>query len=381
MEKELDDNVVAEAPAPELAYPEGDARNDVAAAIASLKKPAEEEAPAVEADAHPEPVEDKGDHPSDPKRYADGTFKPVKADKPISDEPAPDKAAASDTKLPPVDNTAKASTEQPSNAVGAPPVSWAAEAKAAWAGLSPAIQNAVLKRESEVSAGFKQKSEEVRRYEGMIAPVAQEAARLGMQPDQALSALMAAHHALQRNAPAAIARLASQYGVDLATLASNPPAAQTQQFDPMVSQLSQTVQSLESRLSGYLQNQTMSIVDSFAKDPKHPHYEAVESEIAELLPVIQQANPGLSPYETLEKAYDRAIWSNADVRAKLIAEQTAQVQRTQVQALQSKAKQATKAAVSIKGASNGSAPPPKANGTAGGSVYDDVRAAIHQLRQ
>ena len=374
MEKEVDETVVAEAPAPEtLAYPEGDARNDVAAAIASLKKPAEPEAAAAKTDDHPEPVIDKGDHPSDPKRYADGTFKPVKQ------EAAPEKAAAPEPKSPPVDNTAKASTEQPSTAANAPPVSWAADAKAQWAAIPPAIQNAVLKREAEVSSGFKQKSEEVRRYEGMIAPVAQEAARLGLQTEQALGALMSAHHSLQRNAPAAIAQLAAQYGVDLATLASNPPAVQTQQFDPVVSQLSQTVQSLENRLAGFLETQTMSVIDSFAHE--HPHYEAVEEQIAEILPFVQRNNPGISSVDALTKAYEQAIWLNPDVRAKLISEQQAQVQQTQTQATQSKAKQAAKAAVSIKGASNGMSAPPRMPVEANGSVYDDIRAALHQLRQ
>lgn len=377
MDPEKIDDVVAEAPASvEPVSQAEDVRNDVAAALTSLKAKAAEAAPAeveAPADDHPEPL-DKGDHPSDPKRYADGTFKPVKQ------EAAPEKAAAPDPKLPPVDNTAKPSTEQPSTAVGAAPVSWAAEAKASWASLPPAIQNAVLKREAEVSNGFRQKSDEVRRYEQVIAPVAQEAARLGMQPDQAINALMSAHHMLQQDAPAAIARLAQQYGVDLATLASNPPAIQAQpRHDPMVSQLTQHVSKLESQLSGFLQNQTLGVVEKFASE--HPHYAAVEEDIARLIPIVQQSNPGLPAHDVLTKAYEQAIWVNPDVRARLIAEQAAQTQQKQAETLQVKAKQAAKAAVSIRGASNGANAPKMPPPNSGGDVYDDVRAAIHALRQ
>jgi hypothetical protein len=370
------EDVEASAPATvEHVNPADDVRNDVAEAIKSLKGQAAEAAP-VEAEAtaddHPEPI-GKEDHPTDPARFADGKFKPTKS------EAAPVEAAP-DPKLPPVDNTAKPSTEQPSTAVGAAPVSWAAEAKASWASLPPAIQNAVLKREAEVSSGFRQKSEEVRRYEQVIAPVAQEAARLGLQPDQAINALMSAHHALQQNAPAAIARLAQQYGVDLATLASNPPAIQQQpRHDPMVSQLTQHVSKLESQLSGFLQNQTLGVVEKFASE--NPHYAAVEEDIARLIPMVQQANPGLPAHDVLSKAYEQAIWVNPDVRAKLIAEQTAQAQQKQAETIKVKSAQAAKAAVSIRGASNGASAPKMPTPASGGDVYDDVRAAINSLRQ
>lgn len=389
MAEKIVDDVVAEAPAPVEHVSQADeVRNDVAEAIKSLKTKAapEVEAPTV-VDDHPDPIEDKGDHPSDPKRYADGTFKPVKQ------EAAPEKAAAPDPKLPSTDAVTKASTQVDSNQSSAPPVGWTADGKQAWAALQqqignlpPEIQTSVralqreaVRREEQMNAGGRQWSEEKRRYEQVIAPVAQEAAKLGLQPDQAINALMAAHRALQQNAPVAIARLAQQYGVDLATLASNPPAIQEQaRPDPMVSQLTQHVSKLESQLSGFLQNQTLGVVEKFASE--HPHYAAVEEDIARLIPMVQQTNPGLPAHEVLTKAYEQAIWANPDVRAKLISEQTAQAQQSKTETIKVKSAQAQKAAVSIKGASNGSAagkmPPPT-----GGDVYDDVRAAIQSLRQ
>lgn len=346
-------------------------RNDVAEAIKSLKTKAEpdNEPEAVSDDGHPEPVEAA---PDERPRGPDGKF--LAKDKTETPEAAPEKAAP-ETKLPPVDNTAKPSVEQPSTAVAAAPVSWAADAKTVWATLPPAVQQAVLKREEEIANGGRQWSEEKRRYQSTLAPLLEETQKRGISPEQGLNTLLAAQRMLDRDPSSAIAHLAQQYGVDLATLASNPPAEQPR-FDPMVSQLSQHVQALESQLSGFLQNQTMGVVEKFAAD--HPHYEAVEEQIARLIPLIQQSEPGLNPSDVLTKAYDQAIWLNPDVRSKLIEEHTKPQQ--QVQAVQAKAQKAAKAAVSVKGSSNGSPVVQKAPVNSGGDVYDDVRAALTQLR-
>lgn len=357
----------------EILNPADDARNDVAKAIQQLKGDAPAE---VVEDAHPEALEVA----SEPEAAAaddgrargpDGKF--------ISKEIAPAKAAPAQEITPPVDNTAKASTEQPSTAaIGAPPVSWAAEAKTAWNSIPPAIQAAVLKRETEVSNGFKQKSDEVHRYEQALAPIAQEAQKRGLSPDDAIRRLIDGNTFLESRPAEAIVWLAQKNGIDLAQLASNPPASQPQvRTDPVVPQLQQTISSLESRLNGFLQTQTMSVIEKFASD--HPHYEAVESDLPVFIQQVQQAEPGLAPNDVLQKAYERAIWVNPDVRSKLISEQQTEAQKTQLAAVQTKATQAKKAAVSIRGASNGSMPPAKMS--TGGDVYDDVRNAIHQLRQ
>lgn len=368
----------------EVLNPAEDVRNDVAAAIAQLKgdepEVAEAGEPTEEANAAPEPAAEvtdaapKADHPTDKNRYSDGTFKTTKT------EAAPPKAAPVETKSPPA-VTAKASTEQPSTAASAPPVSWAAEAKASWASLSPAIQTAVIKREAEVSSGFKQKTDEVRRYEAMIAPIAEASRTRGIPAEQGLQMLIAAQKALDTNPAQAIAHIAASYGIDLAALAQNPPAPQSQRVEPAVPpQFVEKVSSLESRLNNFLTNQTVGVIDSFAKSPGHEHYEAVEGDLLRIIPMIQQAEPGLPHQEVLQKAYDQAIWLNPDVREKMLAEQRAQADTQRTQAITTKAASAKKAAVSIKGSSNGAMPPPKqANGT--GDVYDDVRAAINQLRQ
>lgn len=340
-----------------------DINNDVAAALASLKGEAEPPAGADEPAAEAPPT--------DRARAPDGKF--------IPKEQAPVAAAVPDPKSPPPGDQAKASTEQPSTAANAPPVSWAADAKATWASLPPAIQNAVIKRETEFSSGIVQKSEQVRRYEQALAPVAQESQKRGMTVDQGIQRLMDGQRFLETQPAQAILWLAQQNGIDLAELASNPPAAQQQvRTDPMLSQVTQTVQSLQSRLDAMTTGQNMTLVEAFASSSDNPHYADVEDSLPGLIKEVQAINPNLSPADTLKQAYDRAVWLNPAIREKVIAEQTGAQQQARVTQLQAKATQAAKAAVSVKGSSAPSAAPrkPESNGT----VHDDVRAAINQLK-
>lgn len=91
----------------------------------------------------------------DRARGPDGKFIPKSAVEPTAPATStPDLAE-------PTAVAAAPSTAQPAN----PPVSWSAEAKAAFVQLSPAVQQAVLKREKEVSDGFAQKSAELKEYE------------------------------------------------------------------------------------------------------------------------------------------------------------------------------------------------------------------------
>lgn len=347
-----------------------DVNSDVAAAIASLKgdsndpasgdPPAAKEAPAVD------PAQaDAGDGRA---RGADGKF--------IAKDGAPEKVAAPDQKLPPAENAIKVS-EQPSQAL-APPVSWAADAKQAWASIPPAVQQAVLKREQEASNGIRQYSEKTARYEQALAPIAQEAAKLGMNVDDATKRLMDGHRFLEAQPEQAILWLAQKNGIDLANLASNPPAAQQQaRPDPAFAQVSQTVQTLEQRLQQIEFGNNLTVAQQFAASK--PYYADVEDQLPDFIREVQRIDPSLTGLPLLEKAYDRAIWLNPDVRAKVTAAERADADKTNIAAVQAKAAQASKAAVSVKGSSANAAPPKKAP-VAGETVYDDVRSALHQLR-
>lgn len=228
-------------------------------------------------------------------------------------------AKPAETVTPAADNAAKASDQKPSNASEAPPVSWAADAKAEWSNLSPALKAAIVKRETEVSNGFRQYSEQTRRFEQMLSPLDSEARRLGMQSEQALNALLAAHHMLNRDPVAGIRQLAQQFGVDLGTMTGPEPGSRSSpapMLDPRVDGLAQWVRNQQIR-----EEQTIEqTVTSFASS--HPHFEAVQTEMMAMLPHLKSANPFWAHDKLLQEAYDRAVYANPEVRSAILAEQS-----------------------------------------------------------
>lgn len=400
---ELEDIGVIDTPEaqgePEITNYRDEINNDVAAALRQLKGETPEKAETPDEIGEP-PETEKPEKTAKSEKARDETGKFAKAE--LTE--APEKAAP-EPKSASKDEPAKVSTQPAPTPFDAPPAGWTPDAKQAWTALKTvlptlppevqasisAIQAAAVKREQDMSAGGRQWSTEKRQYETVLSPIAEAAQRNGIPVDEGVKRLVAANDFLERDAPSAIMWLAKSYGVDLTALVSNPPAPQPQRFvDPMVPQLNQKVSTLEGQLNGFLQNQTLGVVESFAKS--HPHYSAVENELLDLIPIVQKSEPGLGHSEILQKAYDRAIWLNPDVRSAMMAEQSAaaekanadklaETERARIAAVTAKAGKSAKAAISIKGSSTGAAATPKAavNGT--GDVYDDVRSAMRQLRE
>lgn len=345
-----------------------DVYSDVAAAMASLK--GEGDAPPE----HPEAAE-----PPPAAEAPDIAVKTLVRDatgKFIPKEAAPE-AAAPDPKLPTAESPTKPS-EQPSTAAVAAPVSWSADAKNAWASIPPAVQQAVLKREQEASNGIRQYSEKTARYEQALAPIAQEATKRGMSADDAIKRLIDGNTFLETQPAQAIMWLAQKNGIDLANLASNPPAPQQARPDPALAHVNQTVQTLEQRLHQIEFGNNLTVTQQFAASK--PHYADVEDQLPDFIREVQRIDPSLSGLPLLEKAYERAIWLNPDVRAKVQAAERAEAEKARLAEVQAKANQANKAAISVRGSSAAAMPPKAPAASDGGSAYDDVRAAIHQLR-
>lgn len=336
---------------------------------ATIEASFEPEAPAAEADVNDEPAEHieqeadsvtdktgeppapKGDHPTDPARYADGTFKPTKA------EAAPEKVEAP-AEIPSTD-PAKASTQPASTPVVAPPAGWTAAEKAEWSKLPPAVQAAVSRREAEISQGGKQWSEEKRRYEGLISPLAQEAAKLGLDPSTGLNALLGTHRALQADPRGTLLKLAQQYGVDLTTAGQTPdnsPQTQPdisalvrQAVEPYLAPIQHRFQSEDQQR----QQSATTLVEQFAAQPGHEHFAAVEAEIMDLIPGVKARNPGWDHQKILQEAYDRAVYANPETRAAMLAAKDAAAEAKRVADAKARATNARRAGASVTGSPNG----------------------------
>lgn len=355
-----------------------DVHNDVAAAIASLK--GEEDAGSDTASDRDSPSGDSSvaqDVVSEARpRDSSGKFIAKSEAAPDQTQAAPEKVVAA-PQSPTPESQAKPS-EQPSQAVAAP-VSWSAEAKALWSNLPPAIQQAAIKREQEASNGIRQYSEKVAHYEQALAPIAQEAQRRGMSPDDAIKRLIDGNAFLETQPQQAILWLAQKNGIDLAELASNPPAAPQQaRPDPAYAQQSQTIQSLEQRLAQIEFGNNLTVAQQFAASK--PHYAAVEDQLPQFIKELRTIDPSLSGVDLLEKAYERAIWLNPDVRAKIQAGERETAEKARQAEVQAKAQQASRAAVSVKGSSAVAVPPKRGAETEDETAYDSVRSALRQLR-
>lgn len=277
------------------------------------------------------------------------------------------------------DPDSKPKTETaPSTAPVGPPVSWSADAKATWASLSPAIQAAVLKRETEVSDGFRQKSEEAKSYtpvREILDSQKDRFARLGVDAPTALRQLFTFQDQFERDPVALIRHIANVGRVDLRQLAQMPtasasPAAAAQPARPNVApDVSQIVD--ERVREALTTDRAQSTLAAFEANAANKHAKD---------PAVRQAMAGAlaAGAANLEEAYDRAIWSLPHLRDGLLADREAANRKVAAD----KVKAAQSAAVSLRGGSpNGSRPASLSPAMASGATAEGAaRAALASLR-
>lgn len=331
-----------------------DLRSAIMAAASSSSEPAARETVT-------EPREDApaAKPSSDRVRDASGKFAPKSADEPVQGAEA--KPPATEPVTPP--ETAPAATRPA-------PQSWTTDTKQAWASLPPAIQDQVLKRETETARALEQSSS-ARRFtsdmEQAMAPHRELLSRVGVPPAAAFARLLEAHTSLEQNAVAGLQQIAASYGLKIVNMqrsgqpgAPQQPAAQQRQAPPP------DVRSLvQQELAAEHQRQALaSEIASFGQ--KNPHFESVKPAMARIIQTAASAGEDLS----MQDAYDQAIWANPTIRAQLLAEHAAPVaaqvqseaQRAAAQAQaaadQARVTRARAAGGSVKGAPNGTVAKP-----------------------
>jgi hypothetical protein len=253
------------------------------------------------------------------------------------------------------------------------PTSWKKEAAEKFNTLPPEVQAEIERREGDIFKGidqYKQKAQFGAAIETAIAPYAQTLQALNVTPDKAIAELMAADHKLRYGAPhekqAYFAQLAQSYGIDLGAV-QNP---EMNQVDPNVLHLQTQLQQLQ----GYIQNQQQteqqrasqslnSEIEQFSSDPNHKHFENVRGHMSALL----QAGHA----QTLQDAYEQAIYANPQTRALVLAEQQAAAK-----AEIAKKAQAAKTAASVNVRSRSALPSSQPIGT----MDDTIRATLRRIQ-
>lgn len=264
-----------------------------------------------------------------------------------------------------------------------PPASWSATAKAMWATLPPPIQAEVAKREADVTKGFNDRANQLKRYEPLeqvIAPHRERLALAGIDEGAYVRSLVTADEMLRGpNRLQALQHIAQSYGIPLQSLAqgqSDQPPAQVDRYQQLQDQVTTLSTQLSQQRQAEAQAQTSqltSTIERFAADPANLYFENVRPQVAALLKAGVQ---GATYDEMLKNAYEQAVWANPETRAAVTAQQ-AEKQRTEAEAAaRAKALQARNASGSVIGSpSPGSAPTQDAASTLRGELERQFAAS------
>lgn len=263
----------------------------------------------------------------DRARGPDGKF--LKAD---GTEPKPDTQAAPDTEGQPKADS-QVTDQTVTDGIQAP-VSWSAAAKAEFSKLPLAVQEAVAKREMEVSNGFKQYGERVKQYEAIdkvLEPLVPQLQQHGLTKDQYVQRLRAAEVALESNPVEALKWLAKSYNVDLSQLTGQPQAEQPY-VDPEIAALKKELAELRSGQTQQLQAHQQAVLQEVAQEierfksetnpdgtPKHEFFDTVR-------PILAQMNQ-MGEVKDLKSAYEEACWRHPEVRKILQARHADSLQK------------------------------------------------------
>lgn len=253
--------------------------------------------------------------------------------------------------------------------------------KEKWADLPPEVRKDIVDREKEVHKGFtkfdeervfgKQVREVVKPYESFIKS-------LGAEPIQAVDYLIKTDYALRTAAPeqrkAMFLKAAKDYGIDLANDNAAPQAdAPTVPSDPRVETLEHRLIRLEQEQNSAIearreedQRAINSQIESFASRPENAYFERVKPVMAILLQNGQA--------DSLEKAYEMAVYADPETRALHLAAQREAEDRKRAAETRQRAEKARQASPSVTGAPGTTVPTPHANGSA--SLEDDIRSAM-----
>lgn len=257
------------------------------------------------------------------------------------------------------------------------PSSWKTEAKQAYIkaergeALTPQeikiLTAEANRRESDFLKGieeFKGHAHRARAFEQAIAPYAQNIQQLGLDAPQAIQRLLHADHTLRHSDPATKAQylqsLAQEYGVDL-NLAQQPQNIdpQMQYLMNQLNELRQTQQVWQNSLQQQEQTKANHELAQFATADRE-HFDAVRNDMADLLEAGKA--------QTLQDAYEMAIWMRPDIRQTLIERQQTEARRQQEE--QARNQRARAASVSVRGSS----PTSSSSQTVAGSLRDILEA-------
>ncbi len=296
-------------------------------------------------------------------------------------------AASDDDSAAEAESGEDAETEDSDDEIEAP-AHWALEDQELFRQQPVEVQKYLLGRHKSMEADYTKKSQEVAPFRKAIEPWQPYLQSLNVKPEDAFNMLMSAQYQLQTGSPEqkreALLKIAKDYGISLE--GAKPANGQDAQHDgvfsteidrviqPLRDELGQLKTAAQTREQQALQAQAAEAektVQAFrdakteAGKPAHPHFDEVQDDMTRLAQADRLA--GRTP--DLADLYERAVWANPTVRAKLTAAQQHAAKRADEQRRKGEVQKAKKAAVSVTGGPAGTREQPK-------SLREDIAAAF-----
>lgn len=247
-----------------------------------------------------------------PPRGGGGQFAPKNAEAPAEATAAAVEPAADNSGQP------EAAPPEPAQPAIEAPLSWSAEMKAKFGTLPPDVREFIAKRESESHKAISQFGQQVKAFEPIRSSLERHADIIranGVSPDQAIENMFSVAKALETDARGAIKAIAEMHGVDLRSFADEP---EPQAKAPEVTALEQKLAKIEGFLTAQQRQQieqdqsaAASEITRFA-DGK-PYFEEVRPLMGKLM--------ASGAAESLQDAYDQAIWANPTIRERILQDQ------------------------------------------------------------
>ena len=268
------------------------------------------------------------------------------------------------------------------------PDAWKAkELSPVWAGLTPAVQAAIVKRESDMQKGVDQLKARHQELDNAVSPYRENIRRFGMSEGQAVDQLFKWQMALAGpDKIRAFVSLLQSHGVDPATFAAAITGGAAPNQQPQATlppQLQAELEGIRNKLGQYdthFAQQTRTTAEQtvmgWAKDK--PHYDKVKMLMGQFIQSGAVKPTEGDPF-ALDAAYNMAVHANAETR-ELVAQEARDKEAAERKAVADKAR---KAGQSMR---TGAPVPPaaaQANGVAkrNEAVRDSIKRALAELRQ
>jgi len=209
------------------------------------------------------------------------------------------------------------------------PNTWRKEIAAEFGKLPENVREEIYRRENDFHKGIGQYKEAADFGTAMaqeLLPYQQTMERHNVNARDVMKSMASSWNMLVTGSPEQKAQLVLQlvkdYGIDFASLGTNPQQGQTQpiQDDPRLATALQRLEKLEGTLTAQERqraeaefSQHVDLVQKFGSDPKNKHFTAVREDMAKLIESGWASD--------LQDAYDKAVWASPTVRPLLLAEQ------------------------------------------------------------